>query len=1659
MPLPPTRRARPVIALALGCVLLLAVRWASGALDQDGDNVPDVWALDHGLGTLDLAPDTDHDGFTNAQEAAAGTNPLSAESMVKVASLDLTGAGVEIRFPAVAGKRYAIERSAGLTPPLWLPGAVRVAGSDGDLVEVLAAPEGAPGLEFYRVVVSDTDTDGDGVDDYEERRLGTNPANSHSAGPGGPPDLDTAIAALTQPSTVSIAASDTRATEPPANVTATDPAAFTVTRTGGLKPLTVNLTYSGPAVSGSDFAPLASTVYFPLGARSVVVPVTPLSDSAVESPEALVATVVAGAGYQAGSGPAAVLIHDLTGPSGTGLNAAFWNESANTSSTVPAVFPGAPVVTRIDPSVNFTWGNSTTQGVDSPAVGVNVSRFSSRWTGEVLPAYSQPYTFFLEGNDATRLWVNGQLLIDNWPPKTLSTSELSAVIELQAGIRVPIVVEHYEVTGTADIFLEWSSNNQPKEFIPQSRLFPNAPPQILSPLSILLIANSGNASIPILASGLPTHFEAANLPPGFSLNATTGVLAVAPTQVGTWQIAVTANNTYGHGSALIDLSVVETGGFLACETWNGTFADFNAVPFQTPPDATANLTSLDLPAPAVAPSASRIRGYVTAPTTGTYRFWITGNATAELWISDDDEAVNLWKRATLSNATGYQSWADGAKSPGLHLESGRRYQIEIRLISPTTEGHVSVGWLLPGDPGLAPAGPIPGYILSPWLPTVDVAGGTLLTATLTPQGGAQTGGYGSATLRLSTDKTQAVLAYGYANLSSPETSKHVHSGTHGGAIMFDIDDATPQADGSYLWPIAAAGALSAQDVINVIESGQAYLNIHSANYPAGEIKGFFLQQDGSSTFAPPAAPPAWGDDHADAAAAARFLIQATFGPDAASMASVQADGYSDWIDDQIALPPTLHLPNVEAGRNVTNPGGSTYPGTLTFNTWWRHSITAPDQLRQRMAFALSQIFVVSESGVLDDRANALSSFYDTLLINAFGNARELLEAVTLHPAMGRYLDMWRNDKPNRATGLIPNENYAREILQLFSIGLYRLHPDGSLVTNSKGQPVPTYDQEAVIGFAHAFTGWDYSYNGSYRTSFGATANWTAPMREVPPRHFTGPKRILNNVVLPGLPEVNGAPLDPYASTNSTINATASFQALPVQELEATHDAIFNHPNFGPFLCRQLIQRFVTSTPSRGYIYRVTSAFNDNGAGVRGDLAAVIRAILLDYEARSADVTEQQGYGKQREPVLRVTAVARAFPASTGLSGNYSQNGGFLTVTTDAPHRLASGNPANLTFSDGTPSPATSGLYSVTTSGGAPLLTNTTFGVRARDAANIIAWTQNGTDVTVTTGTNHGLTTGNPVYVAFANGAPSNPPTGVYTATVSNSTRYVVSAPDAVSRSATGNLVGTAAWIRGGYVQTGNVIMLTCQTTHGQSANATITFDFTQNSGTGTPAETTYSIASVIDDYQFTVAASDSTNRTGTFAGAFSNPTLVRSGNLTGGFSDYTLGLTDTELGQTPMSSPTVFNFYLPDYQHPGALGNAGLITPEFQLSSETNVINQANFLGNGIFNPTSNSTILSSFRQGQGDIVIDLRPWMGNRTNTNTPWTNDANLGALIDEWDAMLLGGQLPDGAKSIIQNYTSNTTNISYNGTAPTDMQKRDRARAVLHLMTTSPDFTIQR
>jgi hypothetical protein len=227
-----------------------------------------------------------------------------------------------------------------------------------------------------------------------------------------------------------------------------------------------------------------------------------------------------------------------------------------------------------------------------------------------------------------------------------------------------------------------------------------------------------------------------------------------------------------------------------------------------------------------------------------YRFWISGDDSAELLVSNDSEPINLFSRATLATATGFQAWTAAAQAPILWLEAGQRYYWEARTVNQLDTGHVSVGWLLPSQGGAdpmaasTPGSVIPAYALSPWLdntPTETV--GTLYTTAMAAQGTNLTGAYGSGTLLVNEAGTQAALRFSYANLSAPKTGNHIHSAAHGGAIIFDIDTAVPEADGSHVWTFAPVGAISVADIKAVIASGQAFLNIHTANYPAGEISG------------------------------------------------------------------------------------------------------------------------------------------------------------------------------------------------------------------------------------------------------------------------------------------------------------------------------------------------------------------------------------------------------------------------------------------------------------------------------------------------------------------------------------------------------------------------------------------------------------------------------------------------------------------------------------------------------------------------------------------------------------------------------------------------------------------------------------------------------
>ena len=283
----------------------------------------------------------------------------------------------------------------------------------------------------------------------------------------------------------------------------------------------------------------------------------------------------------------------------------------------------------------------------------------------------------------------------------------------------------------------------------------------------------------------------------------------------------------------------------------------------------------------------------------------------------------------------------------------------------------------------------------------------------------------------------------------------------------------------------------------------------------------------------------------------------------------------------------------------------------------------PDQLRQRLAFAWSQIFVVSDIDyVLANSKYGMANFYDTLARFADGNFRTLLEQVTLHPVMGIYLSMVRNEKANPALNIRPDENYAREILQLFTIGLHELNADGSVRRDGAGRPIATFDQATIEEFAKVFTGWNYDGVRSWTDTNVGTESRVLPMVPNEDFHDTSTKQLLGGQTLPA---GQGA----YA------------------DLTGALDNIFAHPNVGPFVSRLLIQRLVTSNPSSGYVGRVAAVFNDNGAGTRGDLRATVRALLLDDEARNGSQNLPETFGKIKEPSMRLTNLWRALDAQPG----------------------------------------------------------------------------------------------------------------------------------------------------------------------------------------------------------------------------------------------------------------------------------------------------------------------------------------------------------------------------------------------------------------------------
>lgn len=382
------------------------------------------------------------------------------------------------------------------------------------------------------------------------------------------------------------------------------------------------------------------------------------------------------------------------------------------------------------------------------------------------------------------------------------------------------------------------------------------------------------------------------------------------------------------------------------------------------------------------------------------------------------------------------------------------------------------------------------------------------------------------------------------------------------------------------------------------------------------------------------------DKPASTSDAQRFLTQATFGPTQADVDRLNQIGYSRWIDEQLAKSPQQSLVAFVDARDAELKAANASDKARTnevLEGFYTRALTDPAQLKLRVAFALSEIFVVStQDSTLGDNGRLVASYFDMLTAQSTGSYRSLLESVTLHPAMGVYLSSLHNQKEDATTGRVPDENYAREVMQLFSIGLYQLNSDGTLKT-SGGKPIETYTADDIKGLAKVFTGWSwYASDGMVSANAGSNTIWKCFYRStgcVDADAYIRPMR--------GYQSYHSTAVKSFLGTSTSSDVTG--------DLKKALDTLAAHPNVAPFISRQLIQRLVTSNPSPAYVARVASVFNSSS----GNLRSVVKAILLDSEARSASGLDDPTFGKLREPVLRLTALIRAFKHSsdsmTGLS--------------------------------------------------------------------------------------------------------------------------------------------------------------------------------------------------------------------------------------------------------------------------------------------------------------------------------------------------------------------------------------------------------------------------
>lgn len=507
-----------------------------------------------------------------------------------------------------------------------------------------------------------------------------------------------------------------------------------------------------------------------------------------------------------------------------------------------------------------------------------------------------------------------------------------------------------------------------------------------------------------------------------------------------------------------------------------------------------------------------------------------------------------------------------------------------------------------------------------------------------PQPGVSTIASGVASLRLNGPNTHAYISYTFSNLGSEQIDQHIHM--LDGPMLKDIPDFGPIQE--FKWDFALDDGLALptqQTLLDTLFEGLIFVNIHTSTYPAGEIRAFFIFDA-----PPPPVPDTEITEKEVDLDIIRFLNQATFGATPETYRElrdrISLDGrnreqvYSDWIDQQFLLPTTslLGLTDLQRGLFINATGELEPSYRQRRDAIWTIATQANDQLRQRMAFALSQILVVSEEdSVVKNAHRGCAHYWDTLANLSFDSYRTILEAVTRHPIMGAYLSHLRNAKADPTIGYDPDENYAREIMQLFTFGLVQRNLDGSVKLDQNYLPIETYDNAVIKEMAQVFSGMSfskYTSNGVivdntrfYRSNYTSSVNqirWINPMKYFSDYHDYSEKVL-------------------FSDGETTLVIPANIN--PDEELSMVLDGLVAHSSTAPYVSLRLIQRFVTSNPSPAYITRVAQAFGD-----RGDMKSIIKAILLDAEARTPSAMKEPGFGKLKEPVIQLTGLMRLLHA-------------------------------------------------------------------------------------------------------------------------------------------------------------------------------------------------------------------------------------------------------------------------------------------------------------------------------------------------------------------------------------------------------------------------------